>query len=469
MKKTFFFKTVCGVFAVALLMAFALKKNQSTVTPLTFTAPPPPTDCANPATPIEKVICLCDAFKATLSTTQIAVLQLPYTLTDAQKWSNLPNSLGSVRRVGVQLSGLSATQLAAAKNLLKAVTSTTANEGFAELDAVLAADDYLSVNGGGATYGTGNFFMAFLGTPSMTGKWELQFGGHHYTLSNTYNNGVLVGATPSFRSSEPSGVFTYNGATYQPMLQELAAFAAMLTGLSASEQATAKLSSTFTDLVVGPGKDGQFPAIRVGLKVGDLSSDKKALVLAAVKTYVNDLEETTAATILAKYTAELDNTYIAFSGTTAMTTKNDYVRIDGPSIWLEYSMQGGIVIRTENHPHSVWRDRTSDYGSITNSVKDVAMAKSQFQLGDNFPNPFKETTSIPVSLNHASHVEVNIYDAVGRNMGVFANQDLGEGNHQIMLNRNNNGQHLTTGHYIYQVKIRNKNGLFVQSKSLIIN
>jgi Protein of unknown function (DUF3500) len=151
MKKIFLFKTVCAVSAVAFLMAFALKKNQSTTIPLTFAAPPPPTDCGNPATPIEKVICLCDAFKATLSTTQIAALQLPYTLTDAQKWSNLPNSLGTVRRVGVQFGGLSATQLAAAKNLLKAITSTTANEGFAELDAVLAADDYLSVNGGGAT------------------------------------------------------------------------------------------------------------------------------------------------------------------------------------------------------------------------------------------------------------------------------------------------------------------------------
>jgi hypothetical protein len=132
----------------------------------------PPSACET-QTGLSKVICLADEFKSTLSAAQVATLQLPYTLTDAQKWSNLPNSLGNVRRVGIQFNALSAVQLAAAKNLLKAVTSTTPNEGFAELDAVLAADDYLSVNGGGTTYGTGNFFMAFLGTPSLTGKWSL--------------------------------------------------------------------------------------------------------------------------------------------------------------------------------------------------------------------------------------------------------------------------------------------------------
>ncbi|WP_461105034.1 DUF3500 domain-containing protein [Spirosoma koreense] len=45
-----------------------------------------------------------------------------------------------------------------------------------------------------------------------------------------------------------------------------------------------------------------------------------------------------------------------------MITANDYFRIDGPRVWIEYSTQGGIVIRTPPHPHSVWRDRTGDYG-----------------------------------------------------------------------------------------------------------
>jgi Protein of unknown function (DUF3500) len=54
-------------------------------------------------------------------------------------------------------------------------------------------------------------------------------------------------------------------------------------------------------------------------------------------------------------------TYVAYSGSTALTEQDDYVRIDGPSVWIEFSMQHGIVL-AGNHPHSVWRDRTTDYG-----------------------------------------------------------------------------------------------------------
>jgi Protein of unknown function (DUF3500)/Secretion system C-terminal sorting domain len=460
---------LCSTF----LFAFTANNNKTTSVDVKTTSKlvaPPPLDCVNPANNMEKVLCLVDAFKATLTATQVATLQLPYTLVDAQKWSNLPNALGNVRRVGLQFGNLSAAQITAAKNLLKAATSTTANEGFAELDAVLAADDYLGANGGGATtYGAANYFIAFLGTPSVTGKWELQFGGHHYTFANTYYNGVLAGATPSFRSSEPSGVFTQGGVTYQPMLQELAAFAAVLTSLSATEQVSAKLSASFGDILLGPGKDNQFPTTKVGIKISDLSADKKTLILTAIKTYVEDLEATTAARIMAKYTTELDNTYLAFSGTTAMTTKNDYIRIDGPNVWIEYSMQGGIVIRAENHPHSVWRDRSGDYGGAYVGVKEVqAAAKAQFTLAANYPNPFAHSTTIPFTLSNNSKVKLTVFDLLGREIVVADYQDMSAGKQEIVLNNTSKSVRLSQGTYMYQLTVENSNGVFRQSKMLIV-
>ncbi|MBT33420.1 MAG: hypothetical protein CMO01_27475 [Thalassobius sp.] len=64
---------------------------------------------------------------------------------------------------------------------------------------------------------------------------------------------------------------------------------------------------------------------------------------------------------MTKYTNELDETYISYSGTTNLTTRNDYVRIDGPSVWIEYSCQNGVIL-SGTHPHSVWRDKLTDYG-----------------------------------------------------------------------------------------------------------
>jgi hypothetical protein len=306
------------------------------------------------------VLSAAKAFAATLSSSQLSSLNQQYTYKNAQAWSNLPQSM-SRNRVGLQLSTLDATQRTALAELLKVATGTTAGEGYDEIQQLLNADDYLAANGGGSAYGSGNYFIAFLGTPSTTGTWELQFGGHHLAFANTYTNGALEGATPSFRAVEPVTPFTQNGVTNTPLTSEQKALAAMLSSLSSSQQATAKLSKTYSDLVMRPGNDWAFPSTREGVKVSTLSADQKALVLAAIATYVNDLNSADAAKIMAKYTSELDETYISFSGSTGLTQQGDYVRIDGPSVWIEFSMQRGAVL-SGPHPHSVWRDRVTDYG-----------------------------------------------------------------------------------------------------------
>jgi hypothetical protein len=64
---------------------------------------------------------------------------------------------------------------------------------------------------------------------------------------------------------------------------------------------------------------------------------------------------------MAKYRRELNDTWLSYSGTPTLAAENDYVRIDGPSLWIEFSMQPGRIVQGV-HPHSVWRDRTGDYG-----------------------------------------------------------------------------------------------------------
>lgn len=317
-------------------------------------------DCAS-ATGIDKIICLADAFKSQLTSSQLASVQLTYSTTDAQKWSNFPQALvaSAYKRVGLNFGSMTTVQIQYAKALVKAVAGTSTNEGWDELQQLLNADEYLNANGGGSTYGAANFYIAFLGTPATTGTFEIQYGGHHTAFANTYKDGVLVGATPSFRGVEPFSTFTWNSQSNQPVQQEQTALSAMLTGLSSSELASAKLSATYSDLVCGPQEDDNFPTSYSGLKCSNLSSDKQALVLAAIKTYVDDVAD--SASIITKYTNELSGTYIAYSGSTGLTAKNDYVRIDGPSVWIEYSCQNGVVL-SGTHPHSVWRDKSTDYG-----------------------------------------------------------------------------------------------------------
>ncbi len=323
----------------------------------------PLADC-NKETGIAKVVCLAENFKATLNDEQLAKAQLVYSLKDAKKWSNFPEFSSRPTRVGLTLGALNTTQLAAAKALMAAVLAQGVdNEGFNELEGGLAADNYFGhETGKTGTFNAGNFFIAFLGKPSMTELWALQFGGHHFAFQNTYKNGKLTGATPSFRGVEPMAAISENGRTYQPLEQERAAFGEIIALLSDAERNTAKLSNTFRDILLGPNRDGQFPTNKQGVRIGDLTKEKQETVIKAIKLYVNDLDSTTAHNVMTKYAAELADTYVAFAGSGTMNQGSDYIRIDGKSLWIEYSAQPSRDFPNTTHPHSVWRDRLSDYG-----------------------------------------------------------------------------------------------------------
>lgn len=348
-----------------LLPAFFLvpHQRQAVAGPARQSPPPAATDCAA-AKGLAKVICLAEAFKATLTPDQLALVQRPYSKAEAVKWSNFPQAFSRPQRVGLAFGSLNAKQLAAAKALMASVLAAgVANEGYDELEGGLAADTFLGqATGQTDTFGAGNYLLAFLGTPSLTGQWELQYGGHHFAFANTYKAGKIIGVTPSFRGVEPMTPVKANGRTYQPLEQERQAFAALLGSLNATQQATAKLSTSFRDVLLGPGQDGQFPATRQGLRLGELPAAQQKLALQVLKLYVNDLDAATAAPYLARYTTQLADTYLAYVGSGTMGQDNDYVRLDGPSIWLEYSAQPSRDFPGTVHPHSVWRDRTSDYG-----------------------------------------------------------------------------------------------------------
>ena len=141
-----------------------------------------------------RLICLADALIKSATPELLTNLQRPYTVADAKKWSNFP-PVGYPNRVGPTLSSFTPEQLVIVKSLLKEAAGIAANEGYDELEQTLNADDYLKANtSDSAGFSSGNYHIAFLGKPSNTGTWQLYFGGHHFAFSNTYRDGVLIGA-----------------------------------------------------------------------------------------------------------------------------------------------------------------------------------------------------------------------------------------------------------------------------------
>lgn len=323
-----------------------------------------------------EVLSAANAFLATLSSSQQSSVVLPYNSANAIKWSNLPTTM--MTRSGLSLGSLTSAQQTAALAVVKAAMGTANYQGYNEAELIRMADDVLAKSQSN-DYGSGKYYIAFLGTPSSTGTWQLQFGGHHLALNVTYGGGKVTGVTPNFTATEPK-CWTVTGSTttandcaapstsssatsYAPLYYKQKNMVDMLASLSSTQLASAKLSTTFSDILLGPGKDGQFPSSKSGLAVSSLSSAQKALVLAAIKPWVQAADDATTAALLATYESELDSTYIAFSGNASLSNKADYVRIDGPSVWIELVCQGGIVYPSTIHYHTIWRDHTRDYGA----------------------------------------------------------------------------------------------------------
>lgn len=381
---------------------------------------------APPDLDIAQLVSDAQTFYNSLNSTQQATLQKSYTATLARKWSNLP--CGSTCRNGIQLGSLSSTQLTLAHKVIEDALGASATNGFQEYrDITLAEDALVNAGANSSQYNSGLRWLAFLNTPSTTGGWMLQFGGHHYAANIAINNGHVIGATPFFVALEPA-TFTLNGTTYGPMEDERDGLRAMLASLSTSELATAKLSTTFGDCLMSPGESNgntnTFPTTKQGIAVSGLTSAQKNLVLAAIENYVSDLEETTADAIMATYTAEIDQTYIAYTGngtsgnpTSFLVSNSNYVRIDGPTVWIEFACQNGIVIQNQIHYHSVWRDHVHDYGvDLSGNAIDQITGTHDIELSLNlrlYPNPATDelTVSFPKEVKDAV---ITISDIAGR-------------------------------------------------------
>lgn len=319
------------------------------------TAASQPTATGTDTTPA--IVAATNAFLATLPADQKQAVQFEFSNTaQRQKWSNLPEGLYS--RSGVMWGKLSDASKAAWLNVMKA---TLSEEGYARVIAEWDGDEALAATGGGGglQFGKQYYWIAIIGIPSATTKWQWQWGGHHVTVNATIV-GTEVALTPSFIGVQPATYKDASGKEVRPLGDiETEAFA-LVNSLDASEKTKAIIGTNVIDLVVGPGADGKTVA-KEGLKGSDMTAGQKAAMLHLVGHYGGLVNAEDGAARMADLQANLDQTYFAWSGP---TTKGSgmYFRVAGPTVVAEYSGQsmGG---NSAEHIHGIYRDPTNDYGA----------------------------------------------------------------------------------------------------------
>lgn len=410
-------KTPASSLVLASFLALSSCGGDGTAVALTPTPTPSPTATSAPtsstadtnlvgtgvsqSTGTSAVVTAANAFLATLSTTQTieasaagstSTVRFPFSRTAAIQWTNLPGSRQGLR---LNASTLTGAQLTAAENLLATALSPA---GKLEADEIRRADDVL-VAAGASGYNSGLYSIAILGTPSTNTPWMLQLAGHHLAYNITYNGSAGPSGTPSFLGVEPpnwvvtsAGTILVNGAVtastagtqHAPMETQRAAVQALALALlnNSNFASGALLSGTYNDVVAGANgsTDRNFGALAYpttgrGLLYSSLDSTTQGLVRGVIEAYVNTMPRDVAQTLLGSYESStaLSSTYVGYArgadGTvnfgafpSGTASNRSYLRIDGPRIWIEFVVQNGILFRSQIHYHSVWRDKTADYG-----------------------------------------------------------------------------------------------------------
>ncbi|MBV8817496.1 MAG: DUF3500 domain-containing protein [Acidobacteriaceae bacterium] len=339
--------------------------------------------------PVAKVVESANRFLALLTDGQRQ--KVMFAFDDEQqraRWSNFPT--GMVPRAGINFREMTEPQRAAVLDLLGTVLSPM---GLEKVNQIRMADDDFKVNGsrngpggrgrpggnagpppgqngppggkrgpgggGGDLFGSDLYYISFLGKPSASAPWMLQFGGHHLALNITISgsNGVM---TPSLTGAQPA-TFTANGKNVRPLGRESDKALALLRSLDDTQRKQAILTYRVPDLVLGPGQDGKKISPE-GLKVSQMNERQRAMLLDVVAEWVDIMNTGSAAERLAQIKAELNETWFAWSGETDFRAGENitaYYRIQGPHLVIEYAPQNGDPT---NHVHTIYRDPTNDYG-----------------------------------------------------------------------------------------------------------
>ena len=353
----------------------------------------------------QQVVRAADTFLATLTDTQRQ--KVMYSFDDNQqraRWSNFPT--GFVPRGGMRLKDMNAAQRTAALSLMKTVLSPM---GYEKVNQIRMADDDFKANGskrgprgggpppndngpaggpggqngpppggqsggpppggpsgrpplaGGDMFGSDLYYISFLGKPSITDPWMLQFGGHHLALNITIagKNGVM---TPSLTGAQPA-TFQVDGKTIRPLGKESDLAFALLQSLDAQQRKQAILNYQVSDLVLGPGQDGK-RITPEGLRVSQMTDKQKAMLLDLIAEWAGIMNNAAASARMAQLKAELDQTWFAWSGGTSFASGTNitaYYRIQGPHLVIEYAPQSD---EPTNHVHTIYRDSTNDYGQL---------------------------------------------------------------------------------------------------------
>ena len=105
-------------------------------------------------------------------------------------------------------------------------------------------------------------------------------------------------------------------------------------------------------------------------------------------------------------------------------------------------------------------------GAISNNEgnKTKNNIPDNYELAQNFPNPFNPSTTIKYEIKEGGHVTLNVYNLLGNLVATLVNENEPAGIYYISFNSNSEKNPLPSGVYFYRLQVGN----FVATKKMVI-
>jgi len=301
------------------------------------------------------IVTATNSFLDTLTPDQRKQALLPLHDPERKEWTNVPPKPQSG---GLRLGDLTKPQLESACAFLSTLLST---QGYLKARNIMLADDLLlrseqqAKRRGG--FGSANFWIALFGTPSESGRWGVQWDGHHVAF-NIALHGEKMTMSPSFIGTQPHK-FHLGEEEIIPMEQETALAFEFIASLDEKQRASAIQGDKRGRMRAGPGKDGVQPKAR-GLDCSTLTDAQGTILMKLIGLWVHDLPEAPAKARMKEIEAQIDKSHFAWHGPYKPGSDASY-HLYGPGVIIEYTGQdlGGDPL---DHLHSIYRDPTNEYG-----------------------------------------------------------------------------------------------------------
>lgn len=188
--------------------------------------------------------------------------------------------------------------------------------------------------------------------------------------------------------------------------------------------------------------------------------------------------ESTIPVELVSFTASLNETSVSLNWSTATELNNrgfsvqrkvgtqwqDLGFVEGKGTTTEINSYSYIdnISSVESNGKIYYRLKQMDYDgsfSLSGEVL-VQLTPVEYELSQNFPNPFNPVTRISFQLPYESHITLRIYDMVGSEVATLINETKVAGNYNLDFN----ALSLASGVYFYKLQA----GDFVSTKKMLL-